>query len=233
MVNLFKIAALASFLSALTTLLLIYGPNVQAETGVMSQAQLHSNWGYLYRPWVLFFHPQFAFIASLGVAVALFKKRPALISIGLFYLLIWAATEMTQQAHIIDGLNQFWRPGYINAESDIQKQAYSTIIKGFEGISDSLYFVLLFGFGIGTTLFGFAFLSPHFYDKAIGISLIFIGSLSLAAFTGYYTGLSFITPVTSWIYANIYGVVQSGVRVGIGIWLWHIASTRWSEESNA
>lgn len=224
MQNLLRVAAIASLLSALTTAVLIYGPNLQTGSNPIAQAELHNNWGYLYKPWVLFIHPQFAFIASLGAAVVLFEKNPALVSIGLFYLLLWAVTEITQQAYIIDGLNQFWRPAYLNADTETQKQTYDTIITGFKGTYDSMYFVLLFGFGIGTTLFGLAFLSATLFEKTIGATFIFIGSLSLAAFASYYAGLSVVSPVSSWIYANVYGVIQTGVRLALGYWLWREAN---------
>jgi len=103
------------------------------------------------------------------------------------------------------------------------------MLKGFDGISNSLYFVLLFGFGIGTFLFGLAFLSTKFIETCIGISLIFIGVLSLTAFLGYYAGLSSITVVTDWIYAYWYGVVQIGVRIALGAWLW-LSAVRFADQ---
>lgn len=221
--GLIRLAALASVMSAATTATLIYGPSATAEGDPQSQAALHANLLYLYKPWVLFFHPQFAFLASLGVAASLFSSRPALVSFGLFYLLVWAVTEMTQQAYVIDALNQFWRPGFLNAETAADKTAYETLITGFRAISDSMYFVLLFGFGAGTLFIGFAFLSTDYFGKVIGGILIFIGLLSLAAFAGYYAGFSRVTPVTSWIYSHLYGPLQTGVRLALGVWLWRRA----------
>jgi hypothetical protein len=218
----FLVAAIASLCSAVTTAILVYGPGVQAGADAVSQAQLHANWLYLYKPWVLFFHPQFALVASLGIGFALFSKHPAYISIGLFYLLIWAVTEMTQQAYVIDALNQYWRPGFLNAAEATEKAEYATLLRGFSGISDSQYFVLLFGFGVGTTLFGIAFLSTDILGKTIGVILVFIGLLSVTSFVGYYAGVSAVTPITSWIYSNLYGVIQTGVRIAMGIWLWRI-----------
>ena len=216
------IAAVASLLSAATTAILIYGPAAPLPPDAVSQAQLHSSWLHLYKKWVLFVHPQFAFIASLGIGFALFARRPVCISIGLFYLGVWAVTEMTQQAFIIDGLNQYWRPGLLNADNEADRAAYETLLKGFAGFSDSQYFVLLFSFGVGTTLFGIAMLGVDVFGKAIGAVLIGIGLLSLTAFAGYYLGLSLLTPFTSWLYSNVYGIVQTGVRIAIGIWLWRL-----------
>ncbi len=44
-----------------------------------------------------------------------------LVSIGLFYLLVWAVTEMTQQAFIIDALDAYYRPGLLGADSDAER----------------------------------------------------------------------------------------------------------------
>jgi hypothetical protein len=202
-----------------TTAILVYGPDATAADDVVSQARLHADWLYLYKRWILFFHPQFAFIASIGIAFALFARRPVCIAAGLFYLLLWTVTEMTQQAFVIDALNQYWRGGLLGAADTTERAAYETLLKGFTGISDSQYFVLLFGFGIGTTFFGFAFLKTDALGNAIGGMLLFIGLLSLTSFAGYYAGLSAVTPFTSWVYTNIYGVIQTGVRIAIGVWL--------------
>lgn len=220
----FRGAALASFASALTTAILIYGPDVDATGGLIEQARLYDDWRYLYKRWVLFFHPQFAFIAALGIAVALFARRPVLIGLGLFYLLVWAVTEMTQQAFVIDALNTYWRPGLLDAGSEAERRAYETLIRGFEGISDSQYFVLLFGFGVGTMLFGWAFMSSDLLGSVIGVVLLFLGLISLLAFLGYYAGATFAAPVSAWVYANLYGVLQTGVRIAMGAWLWQQAT---------
>ena len=224
--GIFRIAAIASFASAITTIVLIYAPGADVGGGLLEQAELHDDWRYLYKRWVLFFHPQFAFIASLGVAFALFARRPAMIGIGLFYLLVWAVTEMTQQAFIIDALNAYWRPGLLNAASDSERMAYETLITGFDGISDSQYFVLLFAFGVGTMLYGLAFLSADLLGSAIGLTLIFLGLVSLLAFMGYYAGATTVVPLSTWVYANLYGILQTGVRVAMGVWLWRCAAGR-------
>ncbi|MXO97246.1 hypothetical protein GRI34_12545 [Erythrobacter aquimaris] len=222
--SLLKVAALASLASAITTATLIYGPDAAPAEGLEVQARLSGDWSYLYKPWVLFFHPQFAFVAALGAAAVLWRARPALVAIGLFYLALWATTEMTQQAYIIDALNQFWRPGYLGAENAAERAGYETLLTGFRAISDSQYFVLLFGFGMGSVLLGAAFLSSDALGKGVGVVTLFLGVVSLAAFAGYYFGpAAGVTGVTGWIYANLYGPLQTGVRLALAWWLWRQA----------
>ncbi|QYJ07021.1 hypothetical protein [Qipengyuania flava] len=222
--NLLRIAAVASALSALTTAVLIYGPNPPVAEGLEAQAQLASDGRALYKPWVLFFHPQFAFVAALGAAAALWRARPALVAIGLFYLALWAMTEMTQQAYIINALNQYWRPGLLAASDPGARQAYESLLTGFPALSDSQYFVLLFGFGAGSVLLGAAFFSADLAGKAIGGVTVFLGVVSLLAFAGYYLApAAGVTAVTGWIYAYLYGPLQTGVRLALGWWLWRAA----------
>ncbi|MBX7528560.1 hypothetical protein [Qipengyuania vesicularis] len=233
--GLLKVAALASLLSAITTAVLIYGPDPAPSDGLAGQAAQSGDALALYKPWVLFFHPQFAFVASLGAAAVLFRARPALAVIALFYLALWAMTEMTQQAYVIDALNQFWRPGYLAAQDAGEREVYETLLIGFGAISDSQYFVLLFGFGTGSVLLGLAFLQANRLGAGIGAVMIFLGAVSLTAFAGYYVQpFAGVTAVTGWIYAYLYGPVQTGVRVALAWWLWREAGRRVSSpESDA
>lgn len=134
-----KIAAICSFLGALTTTLLIFLPSA-VGTDFEARVQLHTNGLYLSKLWILYIHPQVNIIATLGIGFLLFKKYPFSIIVGTLFLSIWAYTEMSQQAILIDALNQFWRPGYLSATNDTDKLMYTTLITGATGISDSKYF---------------------------------------------------------------------------------------------
>ena len=158
-------------------------------------------------------------IASLGIAYILFKKYPLQIVLGTLFLSIWAYTEMTQQSLLIDALNQFWRPGYVDAKDEISKNMYETLIKAASGISDSNYFLVIYGFGLGSLLYGLGFIWEKGLGRLIGISLIFIGILSLASFVRYYLGMSFLSPLVDGCYKHIYPYLQPLVRIGIGIWI--------------
>lgn len=212
------VAALCSFLGAVTTAILIYLPN-PIPSDFENQSILSNNFIYLFKLWVLFFHPQFNFIASLGVGFLLFRKYPWSIIAGLIFLFIWAYSEMSQQALLIDTLNQFWRPGYQNADSDEEKELYKTLITGISGLSDSKYFLVIYSFGIGSLLFGSALVNEDYLGRWIGWSFIFIGLLSLSSFCRYYLGITFINDVVNWLYQWVYGYLQPVVRIAIGIWL--------------
>jgi hypothetical protein len=213
-----KFAAICSFIGALTTALLIFLPNPEA-LDFESRTLLYQNNLYLSKLWILFIHPQVNIIASLGIACLLFKKYPLQIIIGTLFLFIWAFTEMSQQALLIDTLNQIWRPGYLGAEDEISKKIFSILIKGANGISDSKYFLVIYSFGIGSLLYGFALRRQERFGKSIGYALIFIGLLSLCSFGRYYLNLDFLNSIVDWSYTWIYSYLQPLVRIAIGLWI--------------
>lgn len=217
-VNLLRITAICSFLGALTTILLIFLPDPVAGD-FESRAALYQNRLYLTKLWILFIHPQVNILASLGIAYLLFKKYPWQIIIGTLFLSIWAYTEMAQQSLMIDALNQIWRPGYLQAENETLKSEFSTLIKVAHGLSDSKYFLVIYGFGIGSLLYGVAFTGEFGLGRWIGFALIFIGILSLASFGRYYLEMNFLNGIVNWTYRWIYPLLQPLVRIGIGIWI--------------
>ena len=213
-----RVTAVCSFLGALTTILLIFLPNPEAPD-FESRAALYDNSLYVTKLWVLFMHPQFNIVAALGIACLLGKKYPAQLIIGTLFLLAWAYTEMSQQALPLGMLNQVWRPGYINADSEVSKNMYETLIYAADGISDSKYFLVVYGFGLGSLLYGFAMVQEPNLGRWIGVSLLFIGILSLSSFLRYYLEASLLDGVVNWSYKWVYAFLQPLVRIGIGIWI--------------
>ena len=212
------IAAACSFLGAITTLLLIFLPVPQAE-GFQHSILLYKDKLYNWKLWILFLHPQFNFIACLGAAYLLLRKYPAEIIIGSFFLLVWSYTEMSQQVLLIDALNSYWRPGFLDADDSMSRNIYLTMIKGSDGISDSQYFLLLYGFGMGSLFYGLAFMREQDWAKYLGMALIFIGALSLCSFLRYYLGLEQLSGTVDWLYKWVYSFLQPLVRIALGIWL--------------
>lgn len=213
-----QLAAICSFAGALTTGLLIFLPT-PAAADFESRALLHQNNLYLARLWILFLHPQFNFIAALGIALVLFRKHLVTMVIGTMFLFVWAYTEVTQQALLIDALNQYWRPGYLAATDEASRAMFRTLIEGAGAMSDSHYFLVLYGFGLGSLLYGLAFWKEEGYGKWLGVALVFIGLLSISSFGRYYLGLDFLSPAVDGAYTWIYPYLQPAVRIGLGLWL--------------
>lgn len=227
--NLTKIGAVCSVASAITTATLMYGPNPPvADTFEATQA-LHADTLYMMKKWVLFLHPQFAFIAAVATAFLTFRKAPTATITGLIFLWIWAYTEMSQQAYLIDALNQYWRPAFQTATSE-DKQVWTTLIKGSTAVSDSYYFLLIYGFALGSFIFGFALQKQKGAGLIIGPVTSLIGLMSLMAFLSYYAGFSFLSGIVSNWYEWLYGPLQISVRLGLGWWLYY-AGRKMTEHS--
>ena len=214
-----RVASICSILGAITTILLIYLPGAVAS-GIEEQAALYLNKLHMFKLWMLFLHPQFNFIAILGIAVLLIKKYPEYIIPGTFFLAIWAVTEMAQQAFMIDTVNQIWRPEYLNETDEGRKLMIENQLSMTGGIWDFMYFLIIFGFGLGTMLLGFAMIKVDKLAIGIGSAFIFIGILSLLSFLRYYAGLTFFSAGVDWVYFWIYPVLQPIVRIALGVWLW-------------
>lgn len=210
--------AICSFLGAFTTALLIFLPNPDAPD-FETRSSLYDNSLYISKLWILFIHPQVNILASLGVAYLLFKKYPLQIVFGTLFLLVWAYTEMAQQSLLIDTLNQIWRPGYVEADNEVSKNMFETLIKAANGISDSQYFLVIYGFGLGSLFYGWALAQESGLGKWIGIALLFIGILSLSSFARYYLGVTSLNEIVNWSYKWIYTYLQPLVRIAIGVWI--------------
>ncbi len=213
-----KLTAICSFLGALTTILLLFLPNPEA-VDFEARALLHANGLYMGKLWILFIHPQVNILASLGIALLLYKKYPLQIFVGTLFLLLWAFTEISQQALLIDSLNQIWRPGYLEAGNGETKNMFMTLIKTANGISDSKYFVVIYGFGLGSLMYGLAFIQEIGWPKWIGAALLFIGVFSLFSFARYYLGLRSLNTLVDGWYEYIYPYLQPSVRIAMGIWI--------------
>ncbi|NRB47660.1 MAG: hypothetical protein HRU41_08290 [Saprospiraceae bacterium] len=214
-----KIAAICSLLGATTTALLLFLPQPPAAD-FTAQLLLHKNPLYLSKLWILFLHPQFNLIASLGLGLLLLQHRPWAIAIGTLFLICWAYTEIRQQAYLIDALNQMWRPAYLASTDQEANQMYQTLIQGMRGINDSHYFVIIYAFGLGSLLFGWSMIKVQNWGKWLGWALLLIGILSLASFGRYYLGLHFLNSWVDFSYRWIYPYLQPLVRMGIAIWIY-------------
>ena len=217
--NFLRLAAVCSVLGAMTTALLIFLPNPVAE-GFEANVLLHQNRMHITKLWILFLHPQVNTLAVLGITALLIRKFPATIIPGTFFILVWAFAEMAQQAFMIDAVNQFWRPEFLQAANEAEKAALYSELAGVAAIRDSMYFLVIYGFGLGSLLLGLALYQEGNLARWLGYAFIFIGILSLASFIRYYLGMEVLGPLADLVYDWVYPVLQPGVRVALGIWLW-------------
>ena len=213
----FLAAALCAFLSAVTTCILIF-VEVPRNPDILEQAALANNATYLFRTWTYFFHPLFAIVSIIGLFLAYQNRNPGLAMTALIFFILWAFTEALQQALALDALNQYWRPMLLNASDEETRTTALYLLKGFDGLYDSFYFLLLFAFAIGSTLMGLLLLKGSLLERVIAITMIYFGLLSLISFFGYYAPWPAVSGFVNWSYQWIYPTLQPVARVLIA-WL--------------
>lgn len=218
-----RVAAICSILGAITTTLLIYIPIPAADT-FDEKVVMYRHPNYMTRLWVFFLHPQLNLVAAVGISVLFIRKYPEYIIPATISIGIWAVTEAAQQAFTIDAVNQSWRPEYVQETNEQVKAALFAQLKGSDAIRDSMYFLLLFCFGIGSSLFGITLLHSDLAGKWIGSSFLFFGILSIISFAGYYLGWKQVLQPVDFIYDKIYAWLQPAARLALGWWLWRQAT---------
>ena len=125
---------------------------------------------------------------------------------------------------MIDAVNQIWRPAYeVETNESVKTALYGQLI-GATGIRDSLYFLLLYCFGVGAILFGIVFVQKDKLGAWIGASFLFFGVLSFVSFIRYYARAETLSAFVDWQYTWIYPWMQPATRIALGVWLWKAAT---------
>ena len=214
----FRVAAVCSVLSAVTTLLLIFLPDffapVQDFAGRMHR--VHEG-AYQMRAWVYLVHPFLVFTAALGLALAVRQRAPVLALVGLLGFALWAFTEAGQQTLTLFAFDR-WRLAW-DAADEATRQVIRANTAFYDGLWDAMYMLLLIGFTIGNVCLGCALwgeaglargLSGFLWTAALLTVVLFVGEL----------GVHFVPdPVLKWSYPAI----QPLGRALIGVWLWRFS----------
>lgn len=217
----YRAAAIASWLSAATTLALIFLPRLYPPVPDFdARMALGTHPAYVLRSWIYFAHPFLVFTAALAVAARCRFHAAGAAVIGLAGFALWAATEAGQQALTKVALDRTWREAWPLAD-----QAARDVIRSgvafYDVVWDAMYLLLLLGF-----LFGNAFLAAavHRTGGSDGAPRL-LAHGTTAAF-GAAAGLTLILllpefglpllPGTAWLYP----LIQPAGRVLIGLWLW-------------
>jgi hypothetical protein len=215
----YRSVALCSFVSAVTTLLLIYLPDFYrpAEGFEGRMARVHDP-AYVLRSWVYLVHPFITFAAALGVGLRIRSLRSAAAIIGLAGFALWACIEAGQQTLTLFAFDK-WRAAYFAAD-----EATRAIIRAnaamYDGLWDALYFLLLIAFAIGNLSLGIALVSAgRGVTRLVGIFLFAACALTLTYITGELQWGTLSGPLANWSYPTI----QPLGRVLIGLWLWSAA----------
>ena len=217
----YRVAAVCSLLSAVTTLLLIFLPDLFAPVNDFAgrMARVHEG-AYRLRAWVYLLHPFLVFTAALGLALAVRDRAPVLALAGGLGFALWAFTEAGQQTLTLFAFDR-WRMAWDTADETL-RQAIRIHTAFYDGVWDAMYMLLLIGFAIGNVCLGCALWGGRGLARGLSAFLWAASLLTVVLFVGE-LGVRWVPePVLSWAYPAI----QPLGRALIGIWLWRYATSQ-------
>lgn len=214
----YRTAAVASVLSAVTTLLLIFLPELFAPAaGFEGRMQRVTDPAYTLRSWVYLVHPFLVLTAALGVAMRIRRAHAALALIGLIGFILWAFTEAGQQTLTLFAFDR-WRAAWLTGD-ELMRTHLPTLTVLYDGLWDAMYFLLLIGFAIGNASLGAALIRERGLTRIVGAFLFAAFALT---FTNIAGELRWFT-LPEWLATWSYPAIQPLGRALLGVWLWKMA----------
>lgn len=211
----YRSAAVCSWLSAVTTLLLIFLPQWYAP-GDSFEARMArvEDPAYVLRSWVYLLHPFLVVTAALAVALRLRRAAASWLVPGLLGFLLWGGTEAAQQALTLAAFDP-WRVAYLAGDPAVRStMELRTAL--YDDLWDAMFVLLLIGFLIGNVLYACATLQIRGFTRLLGV---FYTLAALLTLIGLLRELGLPAPpptLDSWLYP----ATQPLARALIGVWLW-------------
>ncbi len=215
----FRIAAVSSMLSAVTTLLLIFLPEFYsgAEGFEARMARVYEP-AYRLRAWVYLVHPFLTACAALGIALSIRRRAPVLALLGMLGFLWWALTEASQQTLTLFAFDR-WRVAW-NAADETARATIRINAAMYDGIWDGMYVLILIAFAVGNACFGAALIRGDGLERAVAGFLFAATALTLVLLVREIGAPLVPESVLKWSYPAI----QPLGRTLIGVWLWRSAT---------
>ena len=212
----YRLAALCSFASAVTTLGLIFLPGMLEPADDFAARMERVN-EPLYRlyAWVYFVHPFLVVTAALAVAMRLRREAASLVIPGLLAFALWGATEAGQQAMTLFAFNP-WRLAWL-ANDPVVRASMELRTALYDGAWNAMYFLLIVGFFIANALYAVAMWRRPGLSRVVGGFYAAAALLTLQIIV-VETGGGQLLPaaIEFWVYP----LVQPLARTLIGVWLW-------------
>jgi hypothetical protein len=209
-------AAICSFLSALTTLGLIFLPRLYSAPDFDARMALLQNPAYVLRSWIYLIHPFLVVTAALGVAARCQASAGGAATLGFLGFGLWGATEAAQQALTKVALDRTWRAAWPTADA-AGRQLIREQVATYDALWDSLYFLLLMAFFAGNIFLALAV--RRFPGLARWVSAAFFAAAALTLLI-LLSEIGMPVAVPGWLYP----LIQPAGRTLIGIWLWREAN---------
>lgn len=215
----YRIAAICSAISVLSTLALIhlpsfYEPNAGFE-GRM--ARVHDP-VYQLRAWIYFLHPFLVLAAAIALAVRIRAKHAGLALMGGISFLLWSFTEAVQQTMTLFAFD-VWRSAWPVADAAARTRLEIQVAV-YDGLWNGMYFLLIVGFAMGNLLLGIALAQHRGFTRMLGFVLLVVCALTVRTIVVEVEGPDLLPGALG---RQAYPVVQPIARLLLFIWLWRMA----------
>jgi glucan phosphoethanolaminetransferase (alkaline phosphatase superfamily) len=213
---LYKFTAAAALLSAITTFLLWMLPKLHHSPSNFEEAvQLSANGYYVARQWVNLFHIPLALAAYFGFAYKVRHRALPAAGFGFVWFVIWGAIEMLGISGIIFAVNKTWRAQY-PASDEATRKVLQSSIENFYTVWDSMFFVLLIAFLMGTILYACAANVGSKLERILSFTFWLGSVLTVFIILSGYAGAGWADAPVSFIYP----ILQPLNRILIAFFLW-------------
>jgi hypothetical protein len=213
----YRATAVCSFISAATTLLLIFLPKFYGPvTSLELRIEVVEHPLYQLRAWAYLLHPFMVMTAALGVAAALRRTASGTVVPGLLGFLLWGFTEAAQQTLTLTAFHR-WAAAYRTADT-AARETLRTQIAVYNALWDSMFLLLLLGFLAGNVLYGLATLHGRGLTRTISCLYFAAAFLTLTIISAELRGSTLPDIVSAWLYP----LLQPAARLLIGVWLWRV-----------
>jgi hypothetical protein len=223
-VRFYRFAAVCSFLTVITTLLLIFLPEWYAiGEGFEARMARINHPAYQIRSWVYLLHPFLTWTAALGIALRIRRSAPSLALLGIAGFSLWAITEAGQQALTLMVFDD-WRAAYLAGDEAV-RASMPVLTQVYDGLWDGMYFLLLLGFLAGCTMYGLALWRGRKFTRVLSVFYFAAAALTITYLSSELNGPALPEALGFWLYPSI----QPLGRVLIGVWLWKHADEQAGE----
>ena len=211
----YKAAAICSFASAITTLMLIFLPRFYGPaTSFDHRLELVQHPMWQLRAWAYLVHPFLVLTAALAVAAALRRIATGAAVAGFLGFTLWAFTEAAQQTLTLTAFRR-WADEYRAADVNV-RETLRAQIGIYDAIWDSMFLLLLIGFLFGNVLYAIATARGARLTRVLSFFYVGAALLTIAIISGELGGPTLPPLLSAWLYP----LLQPAARATIGVWLW-------------
>ncbi len=212
---LYKTAAVAAFVSALTTLG-VHLITFHADTPEARMA-LANNSLYNFRLGLVIFHCLCVIVSMYGFAAKKFKDAPGWFGLGLLAFVVFGLTEITRMFAALCYLNGL-RRRYLAATEEAVRTHVQQSLDNWALASTTMFTLFIFAFAVGNLCYGAGLLGSarSRFDRTLAWLLLVWAGLTGLNFASQFFPMGWVEPFMEWVSPTF----QPFVRTVIGLWLW-------------